>query len=56
MSSNASFNSEPPNLNFPTSFRTQLVDKWKDAFANEASGGSRTLDMWTWTSKATLDA
>jgi hypothetical protein len=51
-----SFNSEPPGFNFLISFRTQLVDKWKDIIVNEASGGSHTLDIPTWMSKATLDA
>jgi hypothetical protein len=41
---------------FPILFRTQLADKWKDIILNEASGGSHTLDMPTWVSKATLDA
>jgi hypothetical protein len=41
---------------FPDSFRTQLVDKWKDIIVNEASGGSHTLDIPSWMSKATLDA
>ena len=44
------------NFDLQISFRTQLVDKMKDIVANEASGGSHTLDMWTWTNKATLDA
>ena len=38
------------------SFRTQLVDKWKDILASETSGGSHTLDIPTWMGKATLDA
>lgn len=52
----SSLNSELPNVNFPTSFRMQLVDKWKDVIANEASGGSHVLDMPMWIGKATLDA
>ena len=44
------------NFNLQISFHTQLVDKMKDIVANEAFGGSHTLDMWTWTNKATLDA
>jgi hypothetical protein len=44
------------NFNFPILFRTQLVDKWKDIIVNEASGGSHTLNIPTWMSKATLDA
>jgi len=55
-SSVASFNSALPNLNLLTSFRTQLVDKWKDIAASEASGGPPTIDMWTWMGKATLDS
>jgi len=38
------------------SVANKLADKWKDIVANEASGGSHTLDIPTWMSKATLDA
>lgn len=43
-------------LNYPISFRIQLVDKWKEVVESEASGGSSTLDIPTWMGKATLDA
>ena len=44
------------NVNLSISFLTQLADKWKDIVANEASGGSHTLNIQTWLGKATLDA
>ena len=40
----------------PRFFCAQLADKWKDIVVNEASGGSHTLDLSTWMSKAILDA
>ena len=52
----SSFNSEPSNFSPPIPFCAQLADKWKDIVVNEASGGSHTLDLSTWMSKAILDA
>ena len=50
------FGIQSPNFNLPISSRIQLVDKWRDLVANEASGGSHILDMPAWMGKSTLDA
>ena len=37
-------------------FTLQLADKWHDTISNAVSGQATTIDVYSWLSKATLDA